>query len=99
VGNVQSSVQSGEPYDISFVKLGHMEYGAVHCTVEDGHPSVTLSAKQWQCAAQNRQRYHVFVVQAACSPEVSVTQLTDPCALVSSGKWPCTVTFSPQCKG
>jgi len=39
---------------------------------------------------------HVFVIRGACTNQACVSQLTDPAALVASGKWPCKLLFTPQ---
>jgi len=83
-------------YDVTWMKDGMQHHGLVYCTFEPKMPQLILTPKQWQAALKFGNRHHVFVIRNACTKEATVTQLTDPAALVGSGKWPCHVLFSPQ---
>eukprot|EP00668_Euglena_longa_P003191 GGOE01003734.1.p1 GENE.GGOE01003734.1~~GGOE01003734.1.p1 ORF type:complete len:1439 (-),score=488.44 GGOE01003734.1:246-4562(-) len=84
------------PYDITYISHGWVHYGLIHCTLEARMPTLSMTPKQWQCALQYGNRYHIFIIRSACTNQACVSQLTDPAALVASGKWPCQVTFSAQ---
>jgi len=96
--DIQCTVAGPEapPYDITYISHGWVHYGLIHCTLELRMPTLSLTPKQWQCALQYGNRYHVFVIRGACTNQACVSQLTDPAALVASGKWPCKLLFTPQ---
>lgn len=77
---------TGVGHDIVLIKQGVKEYIEVKATKTDKKEWFDLSPKQWELANEHKERFHIYRVYNAGTPNARVVAVDNPRALWEQGK-------------